>query len=317
MVRKHAVLVGMNYQKLGSRLELFGCINDALMIQSMLIDALGYNNEDITLFKDDVESETNWPTKENLLNALTREVNILEEDDTLWFHISSHGDYFDDYGTHESDNRDELVLVYNNNQKGVTYILDDEINSIIKRAKCKVICVVDACNSGTICDLPYNFKHEISINKPITRDILIKQSVENDLQFSNKQIFSIGSARDIELAADSYNNNNGLAMGAFTMAFIECLRKNNHSCSFMKLYNDICVWLKENDYDQRPQFTCSNETGIGYLNKYSNVVSIDDIIQREKETSIIIEYSSQPKRNYGQPIAPLNKKANIFKMSFI
>jgi hypothetical protein len=318
MVKKHAVLVGMNYKKLGSSWELFGCINDALMIQNMLIDAYGFKNEDITLLKDDVESKTNWPTKNNVINALTREVNELGKNDTLWIHISSHGDYFDDYGTNETDNRDELVLVYNNNQNGVTYILDDEFNNIIKRAKCKVISVVDACNSGTICDLPYNFKHEININNIDRQQNIIKQSIENNLVFENKNIFSFGSARDIELASDSFNNKNGLSMGAFTIAFIECLRNNNHSCSFLKLYNDICVWLKENDYEQRPQFTSSNETGIGYLNKHDTILEIDDIIQREKSSSIIIEYIKPPRKNNNvQPIAPINKNANVFKMSFI
>lgn len=258
MGKKYAILIGLNYKRLGKSWELYGCINDMLMMQNMLIDAYGFQKENILIFRDDINDPDSFPTYDNLLDAFRNTVLSLNEDDEFFWHYSGHGSFFDDYGVNESDNQDEIIIVYNKNKKA-TALLDDTFNEILQLTKCKITMIFDSCNSGTMGDLMWNYKYDASRSNNKT----ISRSQENKLTIANSNIGIFSSARDKELAADAFNNEFQISMGALTMAVLTCLRNNNHNVSHLKLYVDICKYMIENGYEQRPQYTCSTKVPLG------------------------------------------------------
>ena len=52
MGKKCALLMGLNYNNI-RRSELYGCINDMNLTRNMLIDAYGYQEENMYIFRDD------------------------------------------------------------------------------------------------------------------------------------------------------------------------------------------------------------------------------------------------------------------------
>jgi len=278
MGKKVALLMGLNYKSFGRNWELYGCINDMNMTKNMLIDAYGYKEEDMYIFRDDFIIDKSYPTKKNITDVLKLLCNSLGEDDELWVHYSGHGSYYNDYGVKETDNQDELIIVYDdNNIRKLVALIDDDFNAILKTSKCKIIMVFDSCNSGTIGDLPWNIKYDSTRNNKH----LLKRSPENDHIFDNKRINIFSSARDDEVAADAFNNDMQVPMGALTMAILNCLRKSNHNTSCIKLYSDICQYMKRNNFAQRPQLSCST--------KYTNEIITRDADIEFIENDVIIE----------------------------
>lgn len=317
MGKKYALLMGLNYSNI-RRSELYGCINDMNLTRNMLIDAYGYQEENMYIFRDDFDNEKRFPTKANIVNMLTTLCSTLNEEDELWVHYSGHGAYFDDYGINETDNRDEYLLVYDNNNRGrLVALIDDEFNAILKNSKCKIIMVIDACNTGTIGDLPWNFKYDGEISR---NNKLVRRSMENDIPMSNSNITIYSSARDDELAADAYNPIMQLPMGALTMAILYCLRRSNHNISCMKLYTDICEFMVESGYEQRPQLTTSvkmpsvyisrNENNIQFM---ENDVIVEEIVESNVERSTIIIQDSigDAKRNYSSTVSTSSNTLHV------
>ena len=258
MGKKYAMLNGLNYKPLGKSWELYGCINDILMMKNMLIDAYGFQKENIRVFRDDINDPDSFPTYDNLVNAFRNTVLSLNEDDEFFWHFSGHGSFFDDYGVNESDNQDEIIIVYDKNKKA-TALLDDTFNEILQLTKCKITMIFDSCNSGTMGDLMWNYKYDASRSN----NKMISRSQEHKVPIANSNIGIFSSARDKELAADAFNNDFQISMGALTMAALSCLRNNNHNVSHLKLYVDICKYMIENGYEQRPQYTCSTKIPVG------------------------------------------------------
>jgi hypothetical protein len=273
MGKKYALMTGLNYSPLGKSWELYGCINDVNMTKNMLIDAYGYSEKNMFIFRDDINESSTFPTYNNIVGKLRELCSTLSEDDELYYHHSGHGSYFDDYGVNESDNQDEIIVVYDENRRA-TALLDDTFHNILKTAKCKIIMVFDSCNSGTMGDLMWNFKFDASVRNNST----IKRSQENNNVLSNQNIYIFSSARDNELAADAYNSVMQLPMGALSMAIIQCLRKNNHSVSCLKLYIDVCRFMIDNGYEQRPQFTCSAKVPRGFFSRKDDFEIVDNNI---------------------------------------
>ena len=334
MGRKVAIIIALNYTKIGKQWELYGCVNDALQVQNMLMDAYNFKEKDITFFRDDIDSNTYWPTYNNIYKALFNAVSTLEEDDELWFHCSSHGDRFTDYGINETDNADEHIIIYDNNKKNLTYFLDDDFNKLLSKSVCKVHMFFDTCNSGTMGDLQYNFTSDITRER-ITDDktFIVSRSKENLQEIKNKNIICIATARDYELATDGFSDRLQQSMGAGTMALLYCLRQSSHIISYPKLLLDMTLYMKENKYSQNPQLTSSARTLNGGFNKYDNISIIDveavniKEIENNSENKINIEIvdidnnnnNNNDVRNVNAKKNTVfnNKKYNLFKMMFI
>lgn len=153
---KRAVLIGINY--VGSRYdELSGCHNDALHANEYIKNVHGFDDDNITVLMDDGK-HTN-PTRENIMAAYSKITTESKPGDVVYLHYAGHGSNVKDKNGDESDGKDEVLCPVDFRKAG--FIVDDDLLKFLV-AKFKrdvfVTSIMDCCNSGTILDLPYNFK---------------------------------------------------------------------------------------------------------------------------------------------------------------
>lgn len=240
---KKALLIGINYNNDDSA-RLYGCINDVISLGNMLMDAYSYEEKNITILRDDEEGESKnmLPTKKNIINNINTLINESPKLRELWIHYSGHGSYINDNNNDERDRRDEVILPSDFRQNGI--IVDDLLRSLLNRVhkNCLVYITMDCCHSGSSWDLPYTFP---IYNRRIYR------SLENRRGLMNSNVYMLSGSRDNQTAADSYNYEERMSMGAFTMGLIKSLRSRNHNVSLLQLYVDITLYLERNKYQQR------------------------------------------------------------------
>lgn len=241
---KRALLIGINYFNTNTR--LYGCINDVMAMNNLLIDAYGYNKTNICVLRDDNMSGYDMPTKENILKELNKLVSLSNQDDEIWIHYSGHGSYIRDTNGDEYDGRDEIIIPCDYSAQNI--IVDDELKQIFNNSKGLIYITLDCCFSGTGWDLPFLFR---SYNNRLYRWNISRT-------MNNTNIYMLSGSRDYQTAADYYNREYTDAMGAFTNALIECLRFNNHNVSLFKLNYDINLYLKTNNFTQISELTSSN-----------------------------------------------------------
>ena len=250
-LKKRAVLAGINYVKT-PKSRLNGCVNDVLTMEKVLTSKYGYNTEDLTLLRDDVDDNSKWPTHKNIIESLTSVVKESEHLDEIWFHYSGHGASVPDRNHDETDGKDEVLIPSDYKTNGV--ILDDTLFKIFAKANCPVILTIDCCHSGTISDLPYSF-----YPNPLNKNNF-SRVVQNNRAMKNKNIYMFSGCRDDQTSADVeyYKNNQKINEGAFTSALVESLRYHNHHVTLIQLYVTILEVLKSRGYTQRTVFSSSN-----------------------------------------------------------
>lgn len=257
--KKRAILAGINYIHCDEQLRLKGCINDVVSMKTVLTNKYQYNENKITLLRDDDDDDNKWPTGENILRALhsaIEESHTLEE---IWFHYSGHGSHIKDYSGDEEDGQDEVLVPCDYADKGL--ILDDTLFSLLEKSKCPVILTMDCCHSGTIADLTYSFH-------PNPEDLNnFRRVVEHNRVMQNKNIYMFSGCRDDQTSADvEYKKNNKkINEGAFTSALIEALKFHKHNVSLLQLYTSILEILKSRGFSQRTVFSSSNPTPNDYF----------------------------------------------------
>jgi hypothetical protein len=237
---KRALLIGINYFT-NSTARLSGCIEDINNIYGMLIDAYGYQHNNIAMLRDDDSSR--MPTRANILAALQNIVAVSGANDEIWIHYSGHGTQVRDVNGDEPDRIDEAIVPVDFTTVGM--IIDDELFNIVRNIRCRATLVFDSCHSGSICDLPYS----INYNPGGT---LTKSITSNKLIIGNPNIIVISGCRDPQTSADSFDASTREASGALTMTLIASLRKTQHYADILKVYRDMCASLAANQYTQVP-----------------------------------------------------------------
>jgi len=153
--RKRAVLIGINY--VGQSGELRGCHNDVLNMVDYIKDAHGFKDNDITILMDDGSHAD--PTRANILGAYSNIADESKSGDVVFLHYSGHGGKLRDDGNDEADGYDETLVPLDYHSAG--QIRDDDLlkDLVMKfRSGVFVTSMMDCCHSGTVLDLPYNFK---------------------------------------------------------------------------------------------------------------------------------------------------------------
>jgi hypothetical protein len=202
------------------------------------------------MLRDDIKNTSTMPTRSNILTNLSNLVKQSANLSEIWFHYSGHGSQISaGPNSDELDKLDEVLVPIDFQKSG--FIIDDEIFNIIKNVKCKMILVFDCCRSGSVCDLQWSFVY--------TNNSLMK-SLNSNKSITNPNIFCFSGCKDSQTGADAYSIEQAQSVGAFTDAFIHCLRDNRMNVDILKLYTDICVYIKSEGFTQTPVLSCSAVT---------------------------------------------------------
>jgi hypothetical protein len=245
---KKALLIGINYYDTPSA-ALKGCVNDVVNMRNMLIDAYGYDSANITVLRDDATNAINKPTLTNIVSQLT---SIIAQSATLkeiWIHYSGHGSQIRDTNGDEADKKDEVIVPADYLRAGL--ITDDVVFNIVKNSRCPTVLIFDSCNSGTMCDLMWNFNAT-----SVTQVSAVKT---NNTAITNPNLYCFSGCRDDQTSADTYSTNSQQACGAMSSAVMECLRWNKHNVDIKKLYIDVVAFLRQNGLTQVPQLSSSSQ----------------------------------------------------------
>ena len=151
---KKALLIGINYYDTPS-VALKGCVNDVVNMRNMLIDAYGYDSANITVLRDDATNTVDKPTAANIVKHLGSIIAQSASLKEIWIHYSGHGSQIRDINGDETDRKDEVIVPADYSRAGL--ITDDIIFNIVKQSQCPTVLIFDSCNSGTVCDLMWNF----------------------------------------------------------------------------------------------------------------------------------------------------------------
>ena len=245
---KKALLIGCNYNSIPNA-RLYGCINDIINMRNMLIDAYDYKSSNIIMLRDDINSTNSLPTAKNIMDNLTKIIENSSNCEEIWIHYSGHGSKIADKNKDEADGFDEVIVPLDYKKVGV--ITDDILFSVIKNSKCKTILLFDSCNSGSVCDLQWSFE---------TKNGLFIKTMNPNREITNPNIFMISGCKDSQNSSDIYSNSNAESCGAFTNAFLECLRNSGHNIGILTLHNNICTTLIAQGFKtQTPILSTTNE----------------------------------------------------------
>lgn len=225
---KRALLIGINYNNTSSQLN--GCINDVYNVRNFLKTYCEVQESNIKVLTDNDIS----PTRANIISHINWLVSNVLPGDTLIFHYSGHGSYTTDVSGDETDRKDEVLVPLDYNSAGM--ISDDWLfANLVQKVPQQVNLwsFVDACHSGTMIDLKYNYKSLCALKQGnITPNMEYISSAWNDrFSFSREKtpevvgnVCLFSGALDKETAADDYIS--GSAQGAFTNCLLECLKRN-------------------------------------------------------------------------------------------
>lgn len=244
--KRYALFIGCNY--IGTNFQLNGCINDVLNVKK-LTDTWGF---DATLMTDNALR----PTKSNIISQLTAHINRLVSGDVLLIYYSGHGATVTDTNGDELSGKDSVIVPLDVQSQG--YIIDDTIRSILIQAVtgAKVFAVFDSCNSGSVCDLKYNYfdtSYKLNPADKSTNDLVSRTntSVNNNYTDTNASIVTISGCKDDQLSYETVNSN-GQYGGALTYCLLKYIYEQTPDISFGQLLQSVRSMLTSNGFNQRP-----------------------------------------------------------------
>lgn len=241
---KRALLIGCNYS-VASGVQLKGCINDVVNVRNMLVDAYGYSGQNVVVLRDDnTGSAGTMPTRANILAGMKSVVAQSVAGDEVWIHYSGHGTQVNDASVNPDEAQDEAIVPCDFQTAG--FIIDDDIFDIIKGSAATTIIAFDSCHSGTAIDLEYSINYNAGILSTVAN---------NAKYIANPNIFMFSGCRDSQTSADAFSNFEKEPIGAFTDAFMETLRANQHNASIIKIYTDLCSALAKTGFSQIPSLS--------------------------------------------------------------
>lgn len=292
---KKALLIGIDYFDV-SGISLKGCINDAINMRNMLIDAYDYESKDIVMLRDDDANKFPSPTYDNIVYSiidLVLESANLEE---VWLHYSGHGsqiqnpncdseksedfpiNFITPHGIKNAEkvvnpiciNGDKMQILVPVDYKTNGCIVDKDLYDMVRRFKCRTILTFDCCHSGTVCDLPWTTEYQVPHSIQDLDNIIPKPDKSkqlgmlvttkiSDAIIKNPDIFMFSGCRDDQISIDTINSMDQRS-GAFTNALCECLRASHHNTSILSLHKDICIYLMERGYEQIPVLSSTVES---------------------------------------------------------
>ena len=250
--KKLALVIGINYKN-NKDAALNGCINDAHNLSDLLQKKYNYTAKDIVLLTDDTVTK---PTYKNICAVFTKIAKQTHNEKVkeVFISFSGHGSYTYDNKSEERDNRDECIVPLDYEINGCIY--DDSINNMLGgiRKGVRVSIVIDACHSGSVCDLKYRY---VAGRKTVIENK--KCNVETDCVM-------ISGCRDNQVSLDAFNlQNNNKYNGAMTSALLHTLYKYDYCISCFQLLKEMKRYLKSRKFRQVPQITCTRRLSCASL----------------------------------------------------
>jgi len=246
---KHALLIGIeNYRNVP---PLRGAINDVKLMQGLLHERFGFQEDDFITLLDEQATHT------GIEKAFTTLIERIKPDDFVYIHYSGHGSQTADLNGDERSGFDQTWVSYGTrepereNEIDNYDVLDDEINTWLAAIYAKtdqVILVSDSCHSATVA------RGEVPVTRGLQRDDrshILGRIAYN--QPKKHQGIHIGAARDQELASEK-RGDDGKHYGLFTWHWAKALRPAQvgetwHDV-FKRAYTAVVAWRGE---AQRPQ----------------------------------------------------------------
>ena len=210
-MKRCALLIGVTYT---GEDRLDGTLNDTAVLYEKLQTVLHYEPNEITALIENVPGFRK-PTAANIMNAIIDMVlNCWYHGCTECFvHFSGHGDQEATSDRNEADGLNECIVSCDGQK-----ITDDMLNHYFGYfpAWCRVLCVFDACHSGTMLDLckrihPQDWRHE---------------DMNPQSHCKGKNIITISGCRDAEVSWESVHAN-GSWGGALTTALVQVMDEND------------------------------------------------------------------------------------------
>jgi hypothetical protein len=262
---KYGLLIGINYTNTIDQLN--GCINDVNNTRIFLQSRLGYPNTNIFTLTDNTSVK---PTRTNILTAIRSFVRILKSGDEAWFHYSGHGILQYDSNRDEESRRDSCICPLDYATRGV--ITDDVIRSelVLKVPKgAKLYVVLDACNSGTGCDLRYKYDDSsylaninVQSSTYVPSEWNLKQTSYEFKRYirTNGEVYCISGCQDNQQSGDIYVETEKMYGGVLTSIMLSLFRSNDlNTYKWKHLLKDICCSQKINGYEfQQTALTSGN-----------------------------------------------------------
>lgn len=301
-MNNYALLIGLNYTTTSNR--LFGCINDCLLVQNMLINNFDFKPENITFMRDDIYSNIDalFPSRNNIIKCIKDLIDKTNKGlaNQIYIHYSGHGSYIRDLTGDELDGNDEFIVpsdFFTSRQK----ILDDELFILLKGISNNSRCfmVFDCCNSGSIVDLPFSYNYE-------NGNFIEKMENQDSVLLSKSNIISLSACRDNEYALDV--SINGKPNGAMTMAIYSVLNQNSWIVSLKELITSIYQYLLINKYNSmRPLLSSNKKLNLNEINynfkenKPVSPVVISNNNSSSKPEETTTQQTTNPEESTTQP----------------
>ncbi len=143
MARRRALIVGVD--QYANYPGLKGCVNDALLVRSVLKSDLGFPNRDIRVLVDE------RATKDAILYRLESMIRTANEGDILFFYFAGHGSQIRDRdGDELVDYLDEIICPFDMDWDTRTFIVDDELFELFSLIPGGVLfeAILDTCFWG-------------------------------------------------------------------------------------------------------------------------------------------------------------------------
>lgn len=267
---KYALLIGANYYNdPSSRLQ--GCIDDIVGMKTLLVNNYGYLPANITMLRDDTNDRRIKPTRINIMQAMETIVNRSGNASEIWVHFSGHGaTVVKRIGKNISREANCIVPIDWFNYYGNTGLIkDNELYSIFSKSKCPTMILMDSCFSGGVCNLQYDIEYiqDNSFNTIRTRGTVL----------ANKNIYQFGGSKQNQTSADFYDQDDQQFEGAFTDAFLDCLRDASYNIDIKSLEKNICNKLSHDLFLQKPILSSSTNTPTYVFTPASSSVSRSSI----------------------------------------
>jgi len=246
--KKYALIIGINYT--GSSISLNGCINDAHNMDKLLKE-WGFE----TTIMTDKQSGALNPTKNNIISQLTSHIAKLNANDILVIYYSGHGALVADTNGDEISGNDSVIVPINVQSQG--FINDDYIRSILVTAapNSKVLGIFDCCNSGSVCDLRYNYFDTSYRSNPGDKNSQLvhrtNMVTNNNYSETTANILSLSGCKDDQLSYETVLDN-GKAGGALTYCILKHIYENTPNITIEQLLLQVRGMLKSYRFNQTP-----------------------------------------------------------------